>query len=331
VQCAAGLLRALRTYNALHAQSRHFHARMGVHLGDGGGGDVPGDVTKVASGLRAMAPAGTLLMSDQIYEDVRSTTDLKFEERGVWFMPGIPHRVKVWGWAHDNTARSQADNGDVGTTVRGNGSAFLSRQTRRLAAAIPIGIVLGLTVLPVWNAHTPVPSEASPLFADRYRAIDQEAGDVRRAMHWNVEPRSGEYVAVDEDPRRFMIALGFVAKGMAPAGSEAMSAEMIITGLSADPWPAFKAQVLLRQEDDWKRVSIAKVLGVNAVIGAVGTSADGDVPFALVIDCLAASEMRAWTGEITIQISDRQTGGGAQSYALQLRKPTEIAEDASCP
>lgn len=325
--CAAALQRLMRVYSGAGGPKGGFGLGMAVHLGPATSRD---DVERVAVRLRAMGAPGELLVSDAVREDVRSTTAMEFEALAIWLIPGLADRIGVWRCWPERRATAAGANKARGEEPRPRpvDRSLGSGPMARLAALVPMSIAFTLAVAP--HEQPGGADDRSLLFDSRSRSVmaTGEAGAVLAGL----EPRSGSYFQVDDDPSRVTLAVSFVAKRSSLEQIEPSGLGLAITGLSNDRWPAWRTEVALRPEDDWKRFSISDAPGVNAVVGAAPDSAGSDVlPFALVIECLATFEMLAWTGQVAIEISERQTGRILQTYALQMPMPAQIPPDASCP
>jgi adenylate cyclase len=98
VRSAAELQRGMAERNAVLAEERRQFFRIGLHLGDiiATDGDVFGDTVNVAARLERLAEPGSVLMSREVYEQVRDKLSLPLRELGPRPLKNIARPVHLY-------------------------------------------------------------------------------------------------------------------------------------------------------------------------------------------------------------------------------------------
>lgn len=88
-ECAIAMQKAVTDWNAEAPENRHFHIRIGLHLGDVvvEDGDVYGDSVNIASRVEACAPPGGIAMTEAVAQQVGNKLDHAVVRIG-------PHKLK---------------------------------------------------------------------------------------------------------------------------------------------------------------------------------------------------------------------------------------------
>ncbi|WP_171133934.1 adenylate/guanylate cyclase domain-containing protein [Ruegeria sp. HKCCA5014] len=109
VSCAIGIQEKLRLHGTLKL-------RIGIHLGDivhDDDGDIFGDGVNVAARLESIAPAGSLAISDQVYNALDDTKKAAFEGGKERELKNISRPIRVWAWQGAST-QTMLPNGPIG-------------------------------------------------------------------------------------------------------------------------------------------------------------------------------------------------------------------------
>lgn len=89
-----------------------FAFRIGIHLGDivvQPDGDIVGNGVNMAARLEQQAAPGSVLVSSQVYEQVRGRTSEEFEDIGLCTLKGIDHPVAVYAVRLPSAGNSRAN------------------------------------------------------------------------------------------------------------------------------------------------------------------------------------------------------------------------------
>ena len=98
VHCAIEVQTELATQNAAREAGADMRFRIGVHLGDVmvEGGDLLGEGVNLAARLQAMAEPGGILISQAVYDQVRSKVPVSIEPAGTRLPRNLPEPVPVY-------------------------------------------------------------------------------------------------------------------------------------------------------------------------------------------------------------------------------------------
>lgn len=99
VRCAAAIQAGMRARNEAAPDDRRIELRIGVNLGDvilDHDDDVYGDGVNVAARLEGLAPAGTVIVSEAVHQQVKGRLDLAFEDLGPRPLKNIDGPVRVF-------------------------------------------------------------------------------------------------------------------------------------------------------------------------------------------------------------------------------------------
>jgi len=98
VACAETMQRQMAERNAAVPDSPRMDFRMGVHVGDivADGDDILGDGVNIAARLEGIAPAGGVVVSGRVHEDVAGKLDLAFEDLGPQELKNISRPVPAF-------------------------------------------------------------------------------------------------------------------------------------------------------------------------------------------------------------------------------------------
>ena len=98
VRCAVQIQRALAKSNLSHAADKKVAIRIGVHVGDveHHQGDVYGDAVNVASRIEPLADPNGILITRQVYEQVRSRPDIKTESIGSHELKNVKEPMELF-------------------------------------------------------------------------------------------------------------------------------------------------------------------------------------------------------------------------------------------
>ncbi len=135
VECAIDLQDAMKTQNADLPANQHVLLRIGINLGDVivEGSDLYGDGVNLAARLESLAEPGGICVSGDVYRQVRSKLQMRFQDLGEQKVKNIVGPVHAY--------RVQADEAGSGTTE--------SPETGRPPSALPKK--LSIAVLPFAN------------------------------------------------------------------------------------------------------------------------------------------------------------------------------------
>src|SRR5690606_19452197 len=99
VRCAVAAQRELRALDAQEPPERRLAFRIGINLGDvtpSEDGNLWGDCVNLAARLEGVAEPGGICLSEDAYRQVRSRTDLRFEDLGTQRLKNIAEPVHVF-------------------------------------------------------------------------------------------------------------------------------------------------------------------------------------------------------------------------------------------
>ena len=104
VHCAVEVQRELAAQTRAGEPDRAMRFRIGIHLGDVmvDGGDLFGEGVNLAARLQALAPAGGILISEPVYQQVRTKVAIGFADLGALRPKNLPEDVRVWGLVLDD-------------------------------------------------------------------------------------------------------------------------------------------------------------------------------------------------------------------------------------
>ena len=144
-----------------------YELRLGLHLGDitvAADGDIYGDGVNRASRLEGLAEPGTLLVSEDVYRQLRNRPDLVLTDRGTRQIKGYEDPLPVYEAAPtDELATRLLQTAD--TTVapaQTTGIVRPARPNRHVAIGLGVGI-LSFLALGVWIGWGPGSSDTPPL------------------------------------------------------------------------------------------------------------------------------------------------------------------------
>jgi adenylate cyclase len=108
VHCAVEVQRELAGHMASRDPERTMRFRIGVHLGDVmvDGGDLFGEGVNLAARLQALAEPGGILISEPVYQQVRSKLSIGFAYLGERRPKNFPEDVRIYGVLLENDAAS---------------------------------------------------------------------------------------------------------------------------------------------------------------------------------------------------------------------------------
>jgi adenylate cyclase len=98
VACAVAVQGGLARREADQPEARRMRYRMGINLGDIviEGDDILGDGVNIAARLEALAEAGGICISGDVYRQVRNKLDLEFEDLGEQRVKNIAEPVRTY-------------------------------------------------------------------------------------------------------------------------------------------------------------------------------------------------------------------------------------------
>ena len=98
LRCAAEIQSFLRDYNYSSRDEWKINLRVGIHLGDviHREGDVFGDAVNIASRIEPLAEPGGVVMSEQVYDQVRNKSELEFVSMGEKSLKNVSSPVPVY-------------------------------------------------------------------------------------------------------------------------------------------------------------------------------------------------------------------------------------------
>jgi adenylate cyclase len=98
VRCGYDIQRAAREFNISMPEERRINLRIGIHLGDvvESHGDISGDAMNVASRIEALAEAGGVCLTRQVYDHVQNKFELPMESLGAKPLKNVSTPVEVY-------------------------------------------------------------------------------------------------------------------------------------------------------------------------------------------------------------------------------------------
>ena len=98
VECAVDIQQIMATRNASQVNGRRFEFRIGINLGDiiVDSEDIHGDGVNIAARLEAIAEAGGVCISADVYRQVRNKPEFKFEDLGEHSVKNIEAPIQVY-------------------------------------------------------------------------------------------------------------------------------------------------------------------------------------------------------------------------------------------
>ncbi|MGD9509268.1 MAG: adenylate/guanylate cyclase domain-containing protein [Geminicoccaceae bacterium] len=200
VQCAAEVQTELAARNRQQAPDRAMSFRIGVNLGDVmvDGGDLFGEGVNLAARLQAMAEPGGVLISQAVYDQVRSKLSIGYEALGERRAKNLADPVTVYRVLLDlptaarelpPPSRAAADSAAATATAAAGRRASLARQAQRLgivwAALLAIDLVTGPGLWSIWPGIAflaVLGLQAAPLLAHRWLDVQLLRGGVVAVM-----------------------------------------------------------------------------------------------------------------------------------------------------
>ena len=97
-RCAYDIQRSTREFNLSMASERRIHLRIGVHVGEvvESNGDISGDSVNVASRVEPLAEDGGVCITRQVYDHVRSKTDLPLVSIGAKPLKNVIEPMEIF-------------------------------------------------------------------------------------------------------------------------------------------------------------------------------------------------------------------------------------------
>lgn len=98
VRCAIEVQKAIHDFDLIQPRRFKILLRIGIHVGDvvHSERDVYGDAVNVANRIEALAPPGGICISRQVFENVRSQVDLRFDSIGLQRLRNIADDYEVF-------------------------------------------------------------------------------------------------------------------------------------------------------------------------------------------------------------------------------------------
>lgn len=98
VRCAFEIQKSLKEANAVLPEGKKLLLRIGIHLGDvmHSGADIAGDAVNVASRVEALAPAGGVCVTAQVYESVANKVGYVFETLGTPELKNVSRPIEIY-------------------------------------------------------------------------------------------------------------------------------------------------------------------------------------------------------------------------------------------
>ena len=98
LRCASEIQSYLRDYNFSSKDEWKINLRVGIHLGDviHREGDVYGDAVNIASRIEPLADPGGVVVSEQVYDQVRNKSELEFVSMGEKALKNVSSPVGVY-------------------------------------------------------------------------------------------------------------------------------------------------------------------------------------------------------------------------------------------
>ena len=98
LECSVDIQREIAARNDSLGEKHKLHLRIGIHLGDVivEGGDLYGDGVNVAARLQSTAPAGGVVLSQQVYEHIGSKSSMQFISIGEQSLKNMSRRIQAY-------------------------------------------------------------------------------------------------------------------------------------------------------------------------------------------------------------------------------------------
>jgi class 3 adenylate cyclase/DNA-binding CsgD family transcriptional regulator/tetratricopeptide (TPR) repeat protein len=111
VKCAVNIQREMSRRNENLENGRRFEFRIGINLGDiiVDSEDIHGDGVNIAARLEAIAEAGGVCISDDVYRQVRNKPGFEFEDLGEHSVKNIKAPIQVYRVSMDQQVDSASD------------------------------------------------------------------------------------------------------------------------------------------------------------------------------------------------------------------------------
>ncbi len=103
VECAVSIQQKMGLRNQEHENGRRFEFRIGINLGDiiVDNEDIHGDGVNIAARLEAIADAGGVCISDDVFRQVRNKSGFEFEDLGEHNVKNIESPIQVYRVTRD--------------------------------------------------------------------------------------------------------------------------------------------------------------------------------------------------------------------------------------
>lgn len=98
VSCAESIHQALATFNRPFPKHRYIILRIGIHMGEvtADGDRLYGNGVNIAARLESLAEPGGICISDVVFRQIRSNSDLQFVDMGLRDLKNIPEPVRTY-------------------------------------------------------------------------------------------------------------------------------------------------------------------------------------------------------------------------------------------
>jgi len=98
VECGAEIQKKLRSANKSAEKNKAIYVRIGIHLGDiiVRRGNIKGDAVNIAARIQQNANAGSVMISESVYNAVKNKADFKTKSLGEFDLKNIKDRVKLY-------------------------------------------------------------------------------------------------------------------------------------------------------------------------------------------------------------------------------------------
>ena len=164
VQCAIEIQRLMAEANAKVARTRRLRFRIGVNVGDVIHDDrrIYGDGINIAARIQALAPAGGLIVSQAVFEQVRNKLTERFVDLGAVALKNIREPVQVYQVVLPSSPRAPA-------WLERWRFALRTRQRIPATAFVALALLLGVIIgIPLMSGSIRMPW---PLGVDTHGAV----------------------------------------------------------------------------------------------------------------------------------------------------------------
>lgn len=98
VRCAIQIQEVISNRNRKHSESKKIRLRIGIHVGDveHSQGDVYGDAVNIASRIEPLAEPGGIVVSRQVYDQIRNRSDIKMHSLGSRELKNVKESLEVF-------------------------------------------------------------------------------------------------------------------------------------------------------------------------------------------------------------------------------------------